>query len=63
MGMASLEVVDYRTKVALEGLTGHLQRSVFEEVPEQNCIGRIIRSFLQHPLAAPPGLFSHPACS
>lgn len=34
--MAKLEVVDYRTKVALEGLPGHLQKGVLSEVPEAN---------------------------
>jgi hypothetical protein len=34
--MATLEILDYRTKVALEELPAHLQRSILNEVPETN---------------------------
>lgn len=34
--MERLEVVDYRTKVALEGLPGHLAKALLTEVPEAN---------------------------
>lgn len=46
VGMARLEVVDYRTKVALEGLPGHLQKGVLEEVPEAN--RKILVDFLHN---------------
>lgn len=34
--MATVEILDYRTKVALEGHPAHLEKSILEELPVAN---------------------------